>query len=247
MRSSFNVAAWILAMGLPVAVAQAQTAPSTDPHHPDTPAPATGAAATGAAATGAPSAPSAAAAPTPPQMGMMMGDMRQMMQMMQQMMQTMGGGATGDARPGATGNARPGMMMDGNMPMMGPMMSMMPGAGGPPGPAMFRHVDGMLAFYRTELRITEAQAPQWTAFADAGRAGAKTLREAMQRTATQPAAQTMPDMLDRRLAMLGALTDTTKAVAVTAKALYAVLTAEQRKLADGFMAQHMQAMRTAMP
>ncbi len=234
MRSSFNVAAWILAMGLPVAVAQAQTAPSTDPHHPDTPAPATG-----AAATGAPSAPSAAAAPTPPQMGMMMGDMRQMMQMMQQMMQTMGGGATGDARPG--------MMMDGNMPMMGPMMSMMPGAGGPPGPAMFRHVDGILAFYRTELRITEAQAPQWTAFADAGRAGAKTLREAIQRTATQPAAQTMPDMLDRRLAMLGALTDTTKAVSVTARALYAVLTAEQRKLADGFMAQHMQAMRTVMP
>ncbi|WP_374655752.1 Spy/CpxP family protein refolding chaperone [Dongia sp.] len=36
-----------------------------------------------------------------------------------------------------------------------------------------QHIEGRLAFLKTELKITEAQAPQWDAYADALRANAK--------------------------------------------------------------------------
>lgn len=61
----------------------------------------------------------------------------------------------------------PGMMMGpGTMPMIGMM-----------DPA--RHVEGRLAFLRAELKITEAQTPQWNAFTDALRANAKRMGDLM--------------------------------------------------------------------
>ena len=36
-----------------------------------------------------------------------------------------------------------------------------------------QHIEGRLAFLKTELKITDAQAPQWNAYADALRANAK--------------------------------------------------------------------------
>src|SRR5579885_1399391 len=66
----------------------------------------------------------------------------------------------------------PGMMGEG---MGGGMMSMMGGMmAGNPG-MMAGHVEGRLAFLKTELKITEAQAPQWTKFADAMRATADSM------------------------------------------------------------------------
>src|SRR5689334_19396747 len=63
------------------------------------------------------------------------------------------------------------MMRNGMMPM---------GAGGMgPGGQPFRHIEGQLAFYKTELRITDAQLPQWNAFADVIRTNAKRLQESM--------------------------------------------------------------------
>ena len=57
------------------------------------------------------------------------------------------------------------------MGMMGPggMMSMMMSMAG--------HVEGRIAFLKTELKITDAQTPQWNAFADALRANAQRIRE----------------------------------------------------------------------
>jgi hypothetical protein len=58
------------------------------------------------------------------------------------------------------------MMGHGMMPMMGMM-----------NPS--QHVEGRLAFLKAELKITEAQAPQWNAYADAVRANAKRMGELM--------------------------------------------------------------------
>jgi hypothetical protein len=59
------------------------------------------------------------------------------------------------------------MSMMQNMPMMR-MMGMMGQSGeGMQGMAMIDRVEGRIAFLRTELKITEAQAGPWNAFADA--------------------------------------------------------------------------------
>src|SRR5690349_15695774 len=65
------------------------------------------------------------------------------------------GGMMGQMGPGMMG---PGMMGQGGMPMMGMMQ---------------RHVEGSIAFLKTELKITDAQLPLWNAVADAIRANAK--------------------------------------------------------------------------
>jgi len=247
------------AVNAPAANAPAANTQEHDAHHP-----AGQGAGTATPATPA-TPPAGSATATPPanpqaQMGMMMGDMRQMMGMMQQMMRMMGGSG---AQGGGSGGMMGGGMMGGGMPMMGmmagqqgaggPAMAMGPGAmagglGGRGGPeAMFRHTEGILAFYKAELRITDAQAAPWNAFADAVRTHAKNLREAMQRAMAQRASGTVPEQLDRRVALLSAQLDATKAVGVAGKALYAALNPEQRKLADGFMADHLRGMRGMMP
>jgi hypothetical protein len=80
----------------------------------------------------------------------------------------------GGAPPSA---AMPGGPMGGagEMPMMG-MMRMMMGQDGMGGMSMMAgHVEGRLAFLKTELKITDAQLPLWNAVADAIRADAKTM------------------------------------------------------------------------
>jgi len=241
MNSSRKAIAILCALGLSMASAQAQTTPVPDPHHPDNPA------GSASPAPGQPAAPSAASgAAATPQMGMMMGDMRQMMGMMQQMMQMMGRNV-GQAVDPATGS---GPMM-GGMPMMG-MGSGGPGSmAGQPGsaamPGMFRHTEGILAFYKAELRITEAQASAWNGFADAVRAGAKAMREGMQRAGAQRGPGTAPEQMERRVALLTANLDAAKSVSAAAKTLYAALNADQRKLADEFMIEHMRGMRGMIP
>ena len=72
--------------------------------------------------------------------------------------------------------AMPSQGMPGGMPMMG-MMRMMMGEGGMGGMPMMAmmagHVEGRLAFLKTELKITDAQLPLWNAVGDAIRANAK--------------------------------------------------------------------------
>ena len=151
--------------------------------------------------------------------GMMGGEMGRMMQMMMTQMQGGMGGGTGAAGPGR---------MD---------FAMRP----------FRRIEGQLAYYRAELRITDAQAPQWNAFADAVRARSDQLRQAVMQ-AMQPAAQpaTAPQQIDRRIALLSAQLDAMRAVSAAAGPLYAVLSEEQRRTADELMAEHFRAMRMGM-
>ena len=152
------------------------------------------------------------AAPTMPGPGMMGDDMQQMMRAM------MGR-----------------MMSEHGMPGMGPMG---PRAG------MFglRHIEGQIAFYKAELHITEAQATQWNAFADALRAGAKRLQAAYRAMLPGDGLPAVPDQLKKRRELLTAELDSLQTIEPAAHALYDVLAPDQKKDADEMMADHLRRM-----
>jgi hypothetical protein len=138
---------------------------------------------------------------------------------------------TGDlAATGRTGSE----MLKGNMGAMmgggmGPMMQMM---GGGMAMAPFSHIEGRIAFLKAELAITDAQAPQWSSFADALRENAKVMRESMtaMMEANKPASAA--DRTDSMVKMMSTHLESMKAVAAAEKALYAVLTDSQKETAD---------------
>lgn len=151
-----------------------------------------------------------------------------------------GPGMMGGAGPGAmmgaagqhSGMMGPGGMMDGDMMdnmrrMMG-MMSMM-GAGMPRGA---EHIEGRLAFLKTELKITDAQAPEWNVFADAVRANAKAMAETHKQVMSQGSPKTLPERLaleqKAMTAHLEAFNTTTSAL----DKLYDALSVDQKKVAD---------------
>lgn len=125
-------------------------------------------------------------------------------------------------------SAKPGMMM--NMDQMRPMMSDMMGRQGGMG-MPFEHVEGRIAFLKTELKITDAQASRWNTFADTLRANAKAL-QAMHESMTKGAPATWPDRLVAQQKMLGMRLDGLKTLEAAGAPLYAALTDEQKKVAD---------------
>jgi hypothetical protein len=127
---------------------------------------------------------------------------------------------------GGTGTPMMGMMGQGGMM---PMMSMM-GMGG--------HIEGRIAFLKTELKITDPQTAQWNTFADALRANAKRMSE-MQNTMMQGGTMgqagtslSAPDRLDRMERMMTAMLDAVKAMRSALAPLYATLSDDQKKIAD---------------
>ena len=69
-------------------------------------------------------------------------------------------------------------MMQMMLPMMRMMMMEQRGMEGSPDPMGLmqpRHVEGRIAYLKAELKITDAQAQQWNAFADALRQSAKAM------------------------------------------------------------------------
>lgn len=127
-----------------------------------------------------------------------------------------------------------GMMMHGDdmkqmMSMMRDMMAMMSAHSG----MMASHVEGRIAALKIELKITEAQAPQWLSFADALRATAKSM-EALQRQMMKAAAPaTLSARLARQEDMLAAHLASVKALKAAVDPLYATLSDDQKKVADG--------------
>ncbi len=122
----------------------------------------------------------------------------------------------------------------GAMPMMGGpdrmgMMGMM---------GMADHVEGRIAFLKAELKITEAQTSQWNAFAEALRSNASRMSGMpaimMQggMMAQDGASVSAPDRLDRMEKMMSAMLEKVKATKAALAPLYAVLTEEQKKVAD---------------
>jgi hypothetical protein len=122
--------------------------------------------------------------------------------------------------------------MMGNGMMGGGMMGGMMGgqAGSPMAP--FAHTEGRIAFLKAELAITDAQAPQWTAFADALRGASKSMLESMTSMMQAGMPSNAADRTDAMVKMMAARLDSLKTIAAAEKALYAVLTDAQKKAAD---------------
>lgn len=154
----------------------------------------------------------------------------------------------------APGNGMPGMgmqggmsgMMGGDMQQMMGMMQMMRmmdrmGQMGrfPPDGAMSvmrsDHIEGRIAFLHTELGITDAQQPQWNAFADALRRQADAMQGMQARMMQGGTPTNWPDRLSRHEQMLSARLDAIKAIEAPARALYGVLSPDQKSRADDLM------------
>ena len=135
-----------------------------------------------------------------------------------------------------------------------------PGTGAPqarPGPradGMHRHgqhaqvkpserVEARLAYIRTALKITDAQQPQWDAFANVLRKQAQQ-RDEFHRTrhtegaqGAQPQHHTAIERLERRQKMMAFASQRLDEVVAAAKPLYAALSPEQQKIADEMLAR----------
>jgi hypothetical protein len=162
-------------------------------------------------------APQSGAARGAPMMGPrgMMGPegMGQMMQMMQTM--------------GMMGERGPGAMSAGDM--AGMRMR-----------AMTEHVEGRIAFLRTELKITDAQRGTWDRFAEALRANAKRLSEAR---APDARAGTLLENLDREERVMAARLEGVRGLKTALAGLFPTLTDDQKKLAERLIPPHLGLMR----
>jgi hypothetical protein len=131
------------------------------------------------------------------------------------------------------------MMGSGHGSMMD-MMHMMMGERGTGGmgmmSAMAGHVEGSLAFLKTELKITDAQKPLWDKFADALRSNAKTTAPAMRGGMTSSnQSATVPERLAARENFLTARLNALRELKAAADPLYVALSPEQKKTADEVM------------
>jgi hypothetical protein len=122
----------------------------------------------------------------------------------------------------------------GGMPGMAGMMRMMMGQYGMGGMRMMTgHVEGRLAFLKTELKITDVQLPLWNAVADAIRANAKTMSTMMSGSMMENwQTGTLPDRLALREKMVTAHLDALRQFKATVDPLYAALSPQQKKTAD---------------
>jgi len=132
------------------------------------------------------------------------------------------------AMPGMPMGSMPGQ--SGNMPMMG-MMQMMMGQNG-----MAGHVEGRIAFLKTELKITDAQEPLWNAVADAMRANAKEMAEMPHGMAMMmDGSATLPEKLAGREKAIAAHLEALRRLRSAIDPLYAALSIDQKKTADDLM------------
>jgi len=137
------------------------------------------------------------------------------------------------APPAAAGPGMPGGMAGGgDMPMMGMMRMMMGRDSMSMMGAMARHVEGRLAFLKTELKIMDAQLPLWNAVADAMRANAKTMADMSGGMMGGSQTATLPDKLAMREKMMTAHLEALRKFKAAVDPLYAALSDEQKKTAD---------------
>jgi LTXXQ motif family protein len=148
--------------------------------------------------------------------------------------------------------AAPGSGFRGNMPMwhqqmmgwggpgagwrgMGP--GMMGGAGmgwGMGRWGMADHVEGWLAFLKTELKITPSQEKQWDAVAGAMKANVASMQTAW-RGMSANEARSLPERLAAREQLMTARLEALRQLKAAIDPLYAALSDEQKKSADELM------------
>ncbi len=131
------------------------------------------------------------------------------------------------------------MMGDGQDGMMGMMRGMMARRAS----LLFDHVEGRISFLKTELKITDAQVPDWNRFADVLRSTASSMREMHQQVMQGGGfSATLPDRLDLREKMLSAHLDALKSFRAAVEPLYKSFSDDQKKTADELMFRPMMGM-----
>ena len=130
-------------------------------------------------------------------------------------------------------------MMPGNaVPLQQPAMAGVPaGRPMPPmGPAPDQ-IDNWIAFAKDQIKITEDQLPQWTAFADVVRANSRKFADSRGGKGSMmvPVAAAVPDRLDQMEQSLSLQLELVRATKAVLPPLYAVLSDEQKKAADNFI------------
>jgi len=123
--------------------------------------------------------------------------------------------------------------VSGCMPMMG-MMQMMMGQN-----AMAGHIEGRIAFLKTELKITDEQQPLWNAVADAMRTVAKDMPSmpncmSMMQSVMQTSG-TVPEELAAHEKAATAHLEGLRKLKGAVEPLYAALSDDQKKTADQLM------------
>jgi len=126
-----------------------------------------------------------------------------------------------------------GAAMDDMMQMMTMMRSMMPMMGAA-STMMSSHIEDRIAALQKELKITAAQLPQWTGFADAMR-GASHSMSGMVQQMMQQNAGSLPDRIDGHEKLLAQHLVSLRALRDAAAALYPTLTEDQKKQLDGLL------------
>ena len=132
----------------------------------------------------------------------------------------------------ASSVAMPGCMMPEAESGM-PVMRMMMGHGGMS--MMAKHIEGRLAFLKTELKITDAQLPLWNAFAQAMRDDAGMMQAMPHPIMGMNKAATLPNKLAMRETMLEAQLEAVRKLKAAADPLYTALDTDQKKTADDIM------------
>jgi hypothetical protein len=99
----------------------------------------------------------------------------------------------------------------------------------------YEHVDGQLAFLKTELRITSAQDPQWNVFANVFRTNKekqyRNCRMAQEQSRSMMSAS-LPESIKIKEDQLSEQLETLRVLDAALQPLYASLSKEQRKTAD---------------
>jgi LTXXQ motif family protein len=122
------------------------------------------------------------------------------------------------------------------------VMRMM-GMDGMAGMATIDHVEGRIAFLRTELQISDAQVTVWADFADALRANAKRLGEVRASmnapSVLQARALAVADRLEFQEQWLAARLEGTRAIKIAVVNLFDALADDQKIAANQLLAPHM--------
>ena len=99
-------------------------------------------------------------------------------------------------------------------------------------PRMGAMVEGRLAYLKGELNITEEQKPAWDAYASAVNGRVETMQGVDQGMVETMQIGCATERMDARFAAMEAMLESMKALKPATEGLYAVLTAEQKTIAD---------------
>jgi len=110
-------------------------------------------------------------------------------------------------------------------------MGMMAGA-----ERMVGHVEGRIAYLKAELKITDAQEPLWTAFAETLRGNAQAMNQRMGQMMTMRTAAALPERIEAREMLMTSHLEALRKTKAALLPLYAALSDEQKKTADEILA-----------